>query len=327
MRTILALILTVLFSAASPAGASFLCNGAGLLFSRNGRYFVSGWGDQVQTISFGTFKDKKFHRSVPMPQGQCLFGISPDGKSLAASYAGGQELLLFSMGGEILKNTAVPQGGLTSVSPTFRYAATTDPLDNGADVYRIYRLSGGQFSPLYVLDDHSEKGWGVFSPGDRYFAYYFGKLDRQGRVAGSFVNLLELNTGKSAVSFHFKEDPLTPIPALAFSPDGKLFAYGSVSGETRVVALPSLTLVKAIQDRGHTVRYIYFSASYMAVLYGSGTVKVYRLPGFETVYSKAYEKIPHALNFTADGTALGVLFSDGRVSFVSLAGSKPATPD
>ena len=324
IHSVLALLCATLLFAPSPAGAGFLCDGGGLLFSRNGRYFAAGWGGQIQTISFGTFNDKKFYKSISMPRGQCLFGLSPDGKTLAASYGTGQELLRLSMGGEILSNTAVPQGALTSVSPSFRYAATTETLANGSDVYRIYRLSGGQFSPLYVLADQSEKGWGLFSPGDKYLAYHFSRLNKDGRVAGSFVNMLELKTGKSAVSFQFKEDPLSQISALAFSPDGKLFAYGSVSGETRVVAVPGWAPAKTLRDRGHTVRSIYFSTAHMAVLYGSGTVKVYRLPGFETVYAKDYEKSPHAINFTANGKELGVLFLNGRVSFVPLASGKPS---
>jgi len=324
MRAVLALFCAAFFSAPAPACAGHLCTAAGLFFSPDGGYFVSGWGETPQTISFGTVKDKKFHKSISLPRGQCLFGLSPDGKTLAASYGTGQELLKLSMRGEILSNTAVPQGGLTSVSPGFRYAATTELLANGSDVYRIYRLSGGQFSPLYVLADQSEKGWAIFSPGDKYLAYYFGRLNKEGRVAGSFVNMLELKTGKSAVSFQFKKDPLSPISALAFSPDGKLFAYGSVSGETRVVAVPGWAPVKTLRDRGHTVRSIYFSTAHMAVLYGSGTVKVYRLPGFETVYAKDYEKIPHAINFTANGKELGVLFLNGRASFVPLAGGKPS---
>jgi WD40 repeat protein len=321
-----AVLCAALLLTSVPAYANLICSGSDLLFSPDNRYFAAGWGIYPTTLSLGTVKDRKYFKSVNLPDGQCLFRISPDSKRLAASPAAGTELLFLSMRGEVLGRLPITGGGLNNISRSFRYAAVIQETPKGNSVFTISRLSGDGFTPQYTLDDMSQKGWSEFSPDDRYFAYYYGRLGRDGQVSGNFINVLDLKSGKSSANLYFKDDFLSEIRAMRFSADGKLFAFGSVEGETRVVSVPGGKLVKAIKDRGHGVQYIRFSREYMAVISGDGEVKVYSLPGFQRVYFKKYDIPVHAAEFTADGAVLGVLFESGMLNFTDLGASAGAQP-
>jgi len=317
------ILFSLMMFSGQSAFAGYICGG-GLLFSPDNKYFVAGWGASESTISFGLYKDKKYFKSVTLPS-PCLYAVSPDSRRVAAGVPGENKLLMLSLKGEILQELEV--GAVTNISRRFRYLATVKAEGQGNTVLTVSDFSEGGYKPRYVLSDMSDKGWSDFSPDERYFAYYYGKLARDGNIAAGFINVIDLKTGKSAANLSFPGDSRSPIRALRFSPDGKMLAYGSSQGEVRVISCPGWKPVKIIKDRGYggveAIR-IAGNGAYMAVLYANEGLKVYSVPGFEAVSTKKYESTVLDLGFSADSGTLGVLFVDGRLNFVRLGGGAGA---
>lgn len=317
------LILLIFVSVSCPSAyAGYVCGGGALLFSPDSKYFVAGWGASGITISFGLYKDRKYFKSINLPS-PCLYAVSPDSKRVAAGVPGENKLLMLSSKGEVLQE--LEAGAVTNISRKFRYLVTAKAEDQGNTVFTVSDFSGGSYKPRYVLSDMSDKGWSDFSPDERYFAYYYGKLARNGDISASFINVMDLKTGKSAANLSFPSDNRSPIRSLRFSPDGKMLAYGSSQGEVRVVSCPGWKPVKIIKDRGYggveAIR-ISRNGAYMAVLYANEGLKVYSIPGFEAVTSKRYGSTVLDVEFSPDSGALGVLFVDGRLNFLGLGGTK-----
>jgi len=298
-----------------------------LFFSPDNRYFAALWGDSGNIISFGTYKDRKFHRSVNL-RSPCLYAISPDSKRVAASLQLENKLLMLSLNGEMLQ--VIEAGSVLAVSKKFNYVATSgSELDDR--ILTVHSFSGGRLSPVFKLSGMADIGLVEFSPDERFLAYEYSRAANNGRFYVQFMNVIDLKTGRSAAQFSAPDGGNSQITALYFSPDSKMLVYGSEIGTVRLLSAKDWKTVRTIKGSGPAAAAIRISNSgaQMAVMYWAGTreINIYSMPGFKLIHSEGYGPGLSDIEFSHDSKELGVLFSNGKLNFLNLGRLAAKTVD